>query len=196
MSRDELKPPFRFDIAKILGGFQKLPVAIDGVTIALPFVSVTVKPDRVERRVAREVIIRLADRRVLTAFECCDNCIDLALQSLHEIRECMVNKQVELSSHANGSLYLLLDSIREGIRQFLTFEQRLTYGSKLTVRSRNARDDYFAALEMLRAHIHRTLIQISKIADMEIPGISAHMRYDENWQLEAYEKPRLSEETV
>ena len=39
---------------------------------------------------------------------------------------------------------------------------------------------------MLRAHIHRTLIQVSKIADLEIPGIVAHMRYDQHWQLEAY----------
>jgi hypothetical protein len=43
---------------------------------------------------------------------------------------------------------------------------------------------------MLRAHIHRSLIQISKIAAVEIPGISASMRYDGNWQLEAYHKPR------
>jgi hypothetical protein len=49
------------------------------------------------------------------------------------------------------------------------------------------REMYFAGLEILRAHIHRTLIQIPKIADLEIPGISAGMRYDENWQLDVYE---------
>jgi hypothetical protein len=49
---------------------------------------------------------------------------------------------------------------------------------------------YFAALEMLRAHIHRSLAQIAKIADMEIPVIADSMRYDGNWQLESYEKPR------
>jgi len=42
---------------------------------------------------------------------------------------------------------------------------------------------------MLRAHIHRGLLQVSKIAEMEIPGIAPLMRYDSNWQLEAYYKP-------
>jgi len=184
MPRD-LKPPFKFDIGKILDRARKLPVSIDGVTITLPFVEVTLKPDDLERKVAREVVIRLADRRVLNAWECCDGCIDDALKSLQEIRQTIVEKQVELSSKADGVLFLLLDSIRDVIRQFLTFEQRLTE------RSSESRQLYFAALEMLRAHIHRSLLQISKIADMEIPGISAQMRYDGNWQLEAYQKPPL-----
>jgi hypothetical protein len=137
------------------------------------------------RKVAREVVIRLADRRVLNAWERCDGCIDNALKSLQEIRETIVEKQVELSSKTDGVLFLLLDSIRDAIRQFLTFEQRLTR------KSSESKQLYFAGLEMLRAHVHRTLIQISKIASMEIPGISAAMRYDGNWQVEAYQKPLL-----
>ena len=44
---------------------------------------------------------------------------------------------------------------------------------------------------MLRAHIHRTLLQVAKIAGMdEIPGIVGHMSYDGHWQLEAYKKPK------
>ena len=130
-------------------------------------------------------MIRLADRRVLNAWECCDGCIDNALKSLQEIRETIVEKQVELSSKTDGVLFLLLDSIRDAIRQFLTFEQRLTR------KSSESKQLYFAGLEMLRAHVHRTLIPISKIASMKIPGISAAMRYDGNWQLEAYQKPLL-----
>jgi hypothetical protein len=184
MSRD-LKPPFRFDIGTIVNRLRKLPVSVDGVTITLPFVEVSVKADDTERKVAREVVIRLADRRVLNAFECCDNCIDNALRSLQEIRQIIVDKQVELSGETDGVLYLLLDSIRDAIRQFLTFEQRLS-------RRKGERHElYFAGLEMLRAHIHRALLQVSKIAKMEIPGIANHMRYDGNWQLEAYEKPSL-----
>ncbi|HEU0048661.1 MAG TPA: hypothetical protein VFQ43_13780, partial [Nitrososphaera sp.] len=181
----DLKPPFKFDIRNILSRLRKLPVCVDGVTINLPGVKVTLKPDQVERTVAREVVIRLADRRVLNARECCDGCIENALKSLQEIRQTIVDKQVELSSKTDGVLFLLLDSIRDVIRQFLTFEQRLTR------RSSETRELYFAALEMLRAHIHRSLLQISKVADMEIPGISAQMRYDDNWQLEAYKKPLL-----
>jgi len=37
-----------------------------------------------ERTVARELVIRLKDRRVISAFECCDDCIDRALASLGE----------------------------------------------------------------------------------------------------------------
>jgi len=180
MPRD-LKPPFKFDIGNIVNRLRSLPVSVDGVTITLPFVEVNVKVDNIERKVAREVVIRLADRRVLNAFECCDSCIKNALQSLQEIRQIIVDKQVELSGKTDGVLYLLLDSIRDAIRQFLTFEQRLSSRSDF-----EQRDLYFAGLEMLRAQIHRTLIQVSKIADLEIPGIVAHMRYDQHWQLEAY----------
>ena len=74
MPRD-LKPPFKFNIGKILDRARKLPISIDGVTITLPFVEVTLKPDDLERKVAREVVIRLADRRVLNAWECCDDAI-------------------------------------------------------------------------------------------------------------------------
>jgi hypothetical protein len=192
MPRD-LTPPFRFDISGILNRLRKLPVSMDGVKISLPFLEVTVKSDDVERKVAREIVIRLADRRVLNASECCDDCIDKALSSLQEIRQIVVDKQVELSSKSDGVLYLLLDSIADAIRQFLTFEQRLTRrhvseGRRYEFKNREL---YFAGLEMTRAHIHRTLLQVSKIADTEIPGIVEHMRYDEKWSLDAYNQPQL-----
>lgn len=183
-----LKPPFKFDLAKVIRRVRKLPVSVDGVKISLPFVEVTVKRDRLERKVAREIVVRLADRRVLNASECCDGCIDQALVSLQKIRKIVVDKQVELADKADGPLYALLDSVREAIKQFLTFEQHLTK------RDFRSRDLYFAGLEMLRAHIHRTLLQISKIAVMEIPEISAPMRYDDHWQIEAYKNPSLSAE--
>jgi len=47
---------------------------------------------------------------------------------------------------------------------------------------------------MLRAHLYRCLTQVSKIADIKIPKITDAMRYDEAWQLEAYEKLVLVEE--
>jgi len=185
MPRD-LKPPFKFDVGSLVKRFRNLPASVDGVTINFPFVKVSIKPDRTEQKVAREVVIRLADRRVLNAFECCDDCIENALKSLQEIRQILVDKQVELADKHDGALYLLLDSIRDAIKQFLTFEQRLS-----SKRSYENRELYFAALEMLRAHIHRTLLQVSKIAKMKIPGITDHMRYDEAWQLEAYQEPKL-----
>jgi hypothetical protein len=128
------------------------------------------------------VVIRLADRRVLSAFECCDDCIDRALASLQEIRSLLIDKQVELSDRPEAPVYLLLELMAEALRQFFTFEQRLG-------RHFESREAYFAALEMLRAHLHRVLLQVAKIADTEIPRIATSMRYDEAWQLEAYERP-------
>jgi hypothetical protein len=43
------------------------------VTLNLPFVSFAVSPKDRERQVAREIVIRLKDRRVLSAWECCDD---------------------------------------------------------------------------------------------------------------------------
>ncbi len=178
----DLKPPFKFDLSALLGRIHRLPVTVDGVSLSLPFLSVSIKPLDVERRVARELVIRLADRRVLNAFECCDDCIDRALTSLQEIRRLLVDKQVELSDRPDSPLYLLLELIAEALRQFFTFEQRLD-------RRFESREAYFAALEMLRAHIHRVLLQVAKIADTNIPKIAETMRYDEAWQLDAYERP-------
>ena len=50
---------------------------------------------------------------------------------------------------------------------------------------------YFAALEMLRAHLHRVLRQVAEIASVKIPKIADHMRYDAAWQIEAYIPPAL-----
>lgn len=78
------------------------------------------------------------------------------------------------------------------IRQFLTFVQKLEARPSHGIgRSRESQEIYFAALEMLRAHIYRCLLEISKIAKMKIPGIADAMRYDRNWELEAYKEPRL-----
>jgi hypothetical protein len=195
----DLEPPFQFDLSALLQKarrtFQK---RVEGVSISLPFVSSSVRPEDRERRAAREVVIRLADRRVLNAFECCDDCIDQALASLQKIRGLLVDQQVELADLADGPLYLLLDMMREGIRQFLTFEQRLgdrdsSGRPRERHRGRDVRTLYFAGLEALRAHLYRCLIQVAVIADIDIPRIAAHMRYDPTWTLEAYTRPAPSE---
>lgn len=197
------KPPFKFDFkAQLKDARRKLNTRVGSVSINLPFVSFTVNPDDLEQRVSREIIIRLADRRVLKTFECCDDCIEHALSSLQEIRSILVNKQVELSGITDSPLYLLIELQVEAIRQFLTFEQRLNQQTTLDSASQYRphglkrpsiiREQYFAALEMLRAHLHRCLIQVSKIANTEIPKISDHMRYDEQWQIEAYEQLSLN----
>ena len=192
MSREsEFQTPFKFKLASLLERAQHLPARIDGVSIRLPFVNVTVKPDNVERKVAREIVIRLADRRVLNSFECCDGCVDSALKSLQEIRSILVDKQVELSDRTGGSLYLMLEFMLEALRQFFTFEQRLSRSSDYHHKHFSELQKYFAALEMLRGHLYRSLSQVALMAGIEIPKVSQHMRYDAAWRLDAYEKPSV-----
>lgn len=199
-----MKPPFKFDFrAQLKDACRKLNSRVGSVSVNLPFLSFSLNPDDLEQRVAREIVIRMSDRRVLNAFECCDNCIDQALSSLQEIRRILVDKQVELAGAPDSPLYLLIELQVEAIRQFLTFEQRLNESAPPESaliddpsdfrRPPLVREKYFAALEMLRAHLHRCLVQESKIADTAIPKISDHMRYDDAWQLEAYEKPTFLE---
>lgn len=160
---DRHKPPFILDLSGIIRRMKSLPVSVDAkVKVRVPFLEVTLSPDDRERKIAREVVIRLADRRVLNSKECCDGCIDNAITSLKEIREVLVDKQVEFSDKSDTALYFLLDSIREAIRQFMTFEQRLGGRHKNEHRDYEERQVYFDALEMLRAHIYRTLMQIAK----------------------------------
>jgi hypothetical protein len=196
----DLSPPFRFDFRSLLKAWRrKLNTRIDGVSISLPFLSFKVNATDLEQRVAREVLIRMANRRVLSASECCDNCIDQALESLQGIRAILEQQQVALVQAMDSPLYLLLELQLEAIRQFLTFEQRLNAKPVRnaivlprgpdTHRSQDKRKAYFAALEMLRAHLHRCLLQVAKIAGVTVPKFAEQMHYDEAWQLDAYEKP-------
>jgi hypothetical protein len=196
-----VKPPFKLDLRDLLNrARQQINDRVFGVSINLPFLTFTVQPEATETKVAKEIVIWLADRRVLNAFECCDDCIDKALASLQEIRSLLVDKQVELSKFTNGPLYLLIELMLEAIRQFFTYEERLRNRRntvfELPVRFRppDSKEQYFAALEMLRAHLHRCLLQVSAIAETKIPKIADHMRYDQAWQLEAYERPAIEAE--
>lgn len=199
----DLKPPFKFDFRALLAqARERLNDRVSGVSIKLPFLTFSVLPEATETKVAKEIVIRLSDRRVLNAFECCDDCIDKALASLQQIRTFLVEKQVELSGVTSGPLYLIVELMLESIRQFSTFEERLRNRKEPLLelprhfrRSEN-RELYFAALEMLRAHLNRCLLQVSTIAGITIPKIAKHMRYDSSWQLEAYEDPSIENRKV
>lgn len=195
--------PLNFDLSDIIRKARLLSKRhVDGVAISIPFISFNVKPDDTESRIANEVVIRLADRRVLNASECCDNCIDEALSSLQGIRELIVSKQVELYDAKDGVLYLLLEMMAEGLRQFLTFEQRLNKLHKEPAmpdhpdfrRPPEAREAYFAALEALRGHLTRCLLEIAKIGDVTLPKTGMIERYQTPWPIEEYVKPRLPHE--
>jgi hypothetical protein len=201
----DLRPPFKFDFRELVKAWRrKLNTRIDGVSISIPFLSFKVKANDLEKRVAKEFMIRMANRRVLSAAECCDNCIDQALASLQEIRKLLEEKQIDLAEAMDSPLYLLLEYQLEAIRQFLTFEQHLKEASQRRQifvsessdlhRTREDQESYFAALEMLRGHLHRCLIQVGRIGEVSLPKFADSMRYDESWQLEAYEEyPRMED---
>ena len=173
---------------------------VGDVTLNLPFFSVAVNPLDREQKLAREIIIRLRDRRVLSSQECCDGCIDSSLTSLQEIRQVLVEKQVTLSDLQDGPLYLMIDMMRQGIRQFLTYEERLTAvaedigprTSRDFRRAPEARQAYFDALELLRGHISHCLVQVAAIAGMEAPQDGVIGQYRGAWLLDAYVAPALA----
>ncbi|WP_420345390.1 hypothetical protein [Pelagibius sp.] len=190
----------RFDFSQLIEkahqAFKKRAGEVT-VSLSLPFISITASPADLERRIARELLIRLSDRRVLSGKECCDNCIDQSLESLQSIRAILVDKQVELSQLSDGSLYLLLELMLEGLRQFLTFEQRISTSQSNWEggdhpdfhRPPGQREMYFEALETLRGHLSRCLGQIAVIADMEVPKVGAIPSYQNAWPKEVYAGP-------
>ena len=194
--------PFQFDLKEVIQRGQRVwRSKIGDVTLSLPFISVQVKLKDQEREVAREIVIRLKDRRVLNAFECCDNCIDNALKSLQEIRQVLVDKQVELAEQQDGVLYLMLEAMALGIRQFLTHEQRLRQVEEIADappdfrREPEVRQEYFDALEVLRGHLSRCLGQIANIAGMEPISEGLIANYNGPWQIEAYKPVQLPFDT-
>ena len=184
---------FRFDELRMKA--ERLARKCNGsVTINLPFVSFAVSPDDTEKRVAREILIRLPDKRVLSSKECCDDCITKSLASIQEIRAVLVDKQVDLSHFNDGALYLLIEYMAEAVRQFLTFSERLQsigeFEREVDFRRPYVqREMYFEALEKLRFHIHSCLKQVAVIADMSSPKVDAFLHSNEEWYMPAYEQP-------
>lgn len=183
---------FRFD--ELFDKAQRLAKKYGGdVSINLPFVSFTVSPNDIEKRVAREIMIRLPDKRTLSSKECCDECIDSSLASLQEIRSILVDKQVELSHLHDGTLYLVIEYMAEGIRQFITEterqESRMALEARNNVRAPDVREKYFGALQHLRFHMHSCLSQVSKLAGMETPKVEAYLRSALDWEQEIYLPP-------
>lgn len=158
---------------------NKLPKPkVKGVSVNLPFLSIDVEFDDSETRIAREVLLRLNDKRVLVASECCDSCIRNSLTSIQEIRKLLVDKQVELTDD-NGPLFLLFDLMLIGIRQFMTYTEGFD-----GIRDRQ---EYFAALQVLREHLHRCISAIGRVSGIE-PKFINQMSYDPNWSGKVYLK--------
>lgn len=188
---------FKVDVNKAISRARRLRAKhLSGIEVgvSLPFgVTINVTPSDVERKVAREIVIRCQDRRVLNARECCDSCIDQALSSLQDVRSKLVEKQVVLSELQDSSLYMLIEMMLDPIRQFLTFEQRLQ-SIRIKVSQAEGRDPlvreaYLQALDVLRIHLKRTISEIARIGGIsfpEKPTLDA-----EQWKIENYLPPKI-----
>jgi len=116
---------------------------------------------------------------------------------LKAIRQFIVDKEVELADLKDGPLFLLLDTMAAGIRQFMTFEELLRREDdappKLRFenyhRSADVRQGYFDGLEILRRHPSCSLTQIAVIAGMPVPSDGIIANYQGPWQLDAYKEP-------
>jgi hypothetical protein len=189
--------PFQFDVSSLADRARTfVGKHIGGATISLPFLSFSVVPDDIEKKVAREILIRLKDKRVLCSQQCCHSCTELALKSLSEARATLVDKQVELSELTDGALFLLIDYMLVGIREFLTYEETLRVKSKVShYRSSTLdssflqfRDEYLSSLEQLRAHLNRCLQQVATIADLPKDKTVLPMDYSPAWERNAYKE--------
>ncbi|MCL5770667.1 MAG: hypothetical protein M1479_00115 [Actinobacteria bacterium] len=188
----EIKTDLKFNFQSLLSNkIQQSKDSIDSININLPYISFSIKPKNKEKIVAKEIIIRLSDKRILNNKECCNDCIRNAVISLNEIRQFLVNKQIDLMDYTNSSLYLLIEMILESIRQFFTYIEKYEIDSKFN-NSFEKKEIYFGALELLRSHIYRCLIQISKIASVNIPKISYRIEYNEKWELNYYTEIKQS----
>jgi hypothetical protein len=192
--------PFKFVIGDAL---KSLANAADGakdsVEIALPFITVRVRPSSLEKELAAQIVVRALDRRVLSASECCDGCVNEALKSLQELRGDLVNKRVDLTGVSAGPLSAMLEFMLVAIRQFLTFEQMLSKrtgadgsGDGSSHRSTDILQSYFDALEALRGHLSRSLSQVAVIAGISLPTDGLIAGYQGRWPLDGYEPVDVS----
>ncbi len=183
----------KFDMTAILRRARRtIANHLGDVTLTLPFGTITVKPTAKETKVARETLIVLRDRRVLSAQECCDGCVDSSLKSLQEIRAILVQKQTELADLQDGPLYAVLDMMAQAVRQFLTYEESLrrsyvgpphSDGPDFH-RPPHLREAYFDALERLRDHLSHCVAQVSAVAKIPAQGYVA--RYGGEWRKDVY----------
>jgi hypothetical protein len=148
---------------------------LTGISVNLPGVSLNLSFSDNDARVAREIVIRLRDRRVLSSWQCCPTCTAQAMLSLQEIRRLLVDKQVELADDSN--LFPLVEMMLVGIRDFLTLaEQMELYHDHRPVSE---------AMEVLRRHLHRCLLQVARAGGAE-PHVFHNVPFDPSWDSTDY----------
>ncbi len=166
------------DLARKVGSFSA-----DGVTVKLPFISFSFKPNDTEQSVAKVSIIYLKDKMFFNPRkEEGDHNIQSEIGSLRNIRKFLNKRQMDLSDHTKGGLFLIIELMLSPIRQFLTFHE---HNSSLKEYSTIYHEGY----ALLRDHLCSCISRIHQIAGIEIPEVYTYFNYDSQWNLDAYEEP-------
>jgi len=144
------------------------------VEVNLGFIKFGLEVNDPERTAARELVFRLRDRRVLTAEECCGDCVRNSMVSLQEVRSSIVDAQEKLANLHDGQLFWLLDYILVTIRAFLTWEERSRvgqpHGGDVEAHYKdfdNARR-FRSQLDLVRAHARVALNAIGTVAEVDL----------------------------
>ena len=103
----------------------------------------------------------------------------------------------------DGPLYLVIDAMLIGIRQFLTYEELLKRSDSAPRHPRfsdfhrppDVRQAYFDALNQLRDHLSRCIGQVAIIAGVDLPEEGVISWHQGPWQIERYETPELPADT-
>lgn len=132
-------------------------IKVDSISVRFPGISISLSPTKQEKLIAKEIIVFIRHKRVIDSKECCDTCIKNSLQSLLEIKNFLVIKQMEITD-VESPLFLLTDFALFGINKFLTYTER--FDPDLN------REQYFEALNILRGHLIRTFDQIAVVAKL------------------------------
>jgi hypothetical protein len=144
------------EFSKRLDKYSK-KVKVDSVSVRLPGISISLSPTKQEKLIAKEIILFIRHKRVIDYKECCDTCIKNSLQSLLEIKNFLVMKQMEISD-LESPLFLLTDFALFGVNKFLTYTESFDTDFN--------RKEYFEALNILRGHLIRTFDQIAVVAKL------------------------------
>ena len=140
-------------------------LSVSGINLSFPFsagITISIKPQ--ERDVAKETIVVLVNRRILNAAECCASCSQQSITSLKEMKSDLIQIEKKLTGSINGPLFYFIDSIVNGINQFLKYIEDYNFIETFNLN----RDTYFQSFNIIRNHIVQCLYQIAKIADFEI----------------------------
>jgi len=145
--------------------------------INLGFITFQMETNDPERTGARELVIRLRDKRVFNASDCCDDCVKNSIESLQDVRQILVEAQVQLANLHEGQLFWLMDYVLVTLKAFLTWEERSRAGHPhgdnpdQHYRDRDRTDAYIRQLDVVRAHTRAAFAAFAAIAEMDLQNL-------------------------